>query len=327
MGAESAESSISSTLSPWVEIYPHSTYKCKPGRVGGFTWASVPKDIRWWNLGKKEKTLWSRSDGGDCGPQKNSIISLNMSVSTWSPKGLLCVEGSGSFSSHSVVPSPHHSPSRWSPMACTDDPQPHPRWALSVSHVLPHVFELRLTVELHMGKLKQEQVLPPPGFVWLLTLLPAPVQCSNPLFFQFNINGFMLPLIFQINMTQVRENSPVTNQPWERKVFVDGSFLPAKLGASVGICPLVGGCEPVCPLWSTHVVGSPCNRAASWQRMSDTGAWLWSIPAYLLFRWRHLGEEHIFIMWSKCQNERKKVLCTWIIEGKLKTSINHYFGR
>lgn len=163
-------------------------------------------------------------------------------------------------------------------------------------------------LELHVGKRKQKQVLPPPGFVWLLTLLPAPVQCSHPLFFQFNINGFMLPLIFQINMTQVRENSPVTNQPWERKVFVDGSFLPAKLGASVGICPLVDGCKPACPLWSTHVVGSPRNRAASWQRMSDTGAWLWCIPAYLLFRWRHLGEEHIFIMRSKCQNERKSLM-------------------
>ena len=72
----------------------------------------------------------------------------------------------------------------------------------------PTSLNLESPLQLHLRKLKQEQVLPPPGFVWLLTLLPAPFQCSNPLFFQFNINGFMLPLIFQINMTQVSRKQP-----------------------------------------------------------------------------------------------------------------------
>lgn len=43
--------------SPWIEVYPRSTYKCMQGSIGDCIRAWLPGDIRWWSFGKKDKTL------------------------------------------------------------------------------------------------------------------------------------------------------------------------------------------------------------------------------------------------------------------------------
>ena len=51
---------LASHWSPWLELYPHSTYRGE--RVGGFTWALVPTAMRGQGSGEKDETLWLGSE-------------------------------------------------------------------------------------------------------------------------------------------------------------------------------------------------------------------------------------------------------------------------
>lgn len=119
-------------------------------------------------------------------------------------------------------------PSRWSPAACLAA-LPCPGRALSTPRVPPPVFKLGVTVEASRGK---TGVGIDTALSRFCCFFPSCQLLFGAQFFQFNINGFTLPLSFQANMLQSTENSPASDQ--------EKSWIISSRGAG-------GFCGDLCP--------------------------------------------------------------------------------
>lgn len=219
------------------------------------------------------------SDRGHVWSQESSIMSL----SAWSRQELLWVQDLG-FSFSPVIPapsvalSPCLSCSSMGPMTL---PQscPHPRSASSFLQTLPSLDLELATVEAPDGKtgMRNRDCLLEILFC-LLSSFQLVFQSSNNLFFQFNINDRTMSLIFQKSMTQVYKKQPCFWSAIGKGFLI--MFSPYKASSFWGnVLPHLVAADPHDLSGLSVLVITRLDRAASWQRLSDTEPVLQSIPA------------------------------------------------